>query len=195
MVLLRSSTERTRTTLVVALLGIAAVAALVPSASAAGRATPLATTCSTTGQADLATTLSASGIATFGGYMGYTITVTNNGPDSACNVVMTDHTPSSSSYHPTTFYCVGSVPRAGSGAGWCGLLPPNVTCTTPNVGSPGSVTCTTGLSSRSSMTVVMAIQVGFYFHNQAICDTATASANTVDPNTANNTASVCNRVN
>ena len=91
-------------------------------------------------QADLATTLTSSGIATVGGYMGYTITVTNTGPDPASDVVATDSTPSGFPHPPTTFYCVGSP---GSRTGWCGPLPPSVTCTHPSVGSAGTVSCTT----------------------------------------------------
>ena len=45
------------------------------------------------------------------------------------------------------------------------------------------------------MTVIMAVRVGFYFHNQAICDTATATSSIFDPNSGNNTASTCARIN
>ena len=45
------------------------------------------------------------------------------------------------------------------------------------------------------MAVIMAVRVGLYFHNQLICDTATATSSTIDPNTPNNTARVCARVN
>jgi hypothetical protein len=46
----------------------------------------------------------------------------------------------------------------------------------------------------ASVSIIMAVHVGFYLHNQAICDSATATYS-LDPNTANNTASVCSRVN
>ncbi len=149
----------------------------------------------TPGQADLATTLAGTGIAAVGGYMGYTITVTNNGPDPASNVVVTDPTPAG--LRPSTLYCVGSVPPPGSGEGWCGPLPANLHCSTPSAGSPGTVTCTptSSLKAGASVTVIMAIRVGLYFHNQLICDTATATSSTTDPNTPNNTATVCARVN
>ena len=152
-----------------------------------------ATFTSTATAADLATTLTYSGIATVGGYMGFTTTVTNTGPNTASNLVMTENTPSGSTSQPTTFYCVGSPTK---GSGWCGQLPHNVSCSTPPVGSPGTVTCKTGtLSPGASVTLIIAVQVGFYLHNQAICDTATANSGTFDPNTANNTATVCARVN
>jgi uncharacterized repeat protein (TIGR01451 family) len=150
----------------------------------------------TPGSADLATTLASSGIAAVGGYMGYTITVTNSGPDAAANVLATDSTPSGYPHQPTTFYCVGSVPKPGSGQGWCGPLPPGVSCAAPAINSPGTVTCTTSsLGAGASVAVIMAVRVGFYLHNQVTCDMATATSSTVDPNTANNTARVCARVN
>jgi uncharacterized repeat protein (TIGR01451 family) len=158
-------------------------------------ANPVVSASAATPSADLSTTLGEIGIATFGGYMGYTITVTNHGPNRASNVVITDPTPRYiSNLHPTTFYCVGGVPRA---AGWCGPLPPNVLCPAPpKVGSPGTVTCTTSsLRVGASVRIIMAIRVGFYFHNMGICDTATATSSTFDPDTANNTAEVCARVN
>jgi uncharacterized repeat protein (TIGR01451 family) len=154
------------------------------------------TNTATAAKADLATALSARGIATPGGYMGYTITVTNDGPD-ASDVAVTDTTPSGLPTRPTTFYCVGSVPSPGSGAGWCGPLPAGVKCTEPAVGSAGTLSCmSASLLPGASMTVIMAIRVGFYLHNQAICDTANASSTTtVDPDTGNNSATVCARVN
>jgi uncharacterized repeat protein (TIGR01451 family) len=147
-------------------------------------------------KADLSVAVTSSGIATVGGYMGYTIAVTNNGPATS-DVALTDTTPSGLASKPTTFYCVGSVPTPGSGIGWCGPLPPSVKCMKPGVGSAGTVSCTTAsLVPGASVTVIMAVRVGFYLHNQAICDTASAtSTTTVDPNTSNNSATVCARVN
>ena len=141
--------------------------------------------------ADLAITLNQEGIAVYGGSMAYTITATNQGPDTAANAVITDHTPWNIwAAHPTTFECVGS------GTGWCGTpLASGVSCTTPPVGSPGLVSCTTAsLPPGASMTITIVIRVGFYLHNSAISDTATTSSSTFDPNTANNTESVWARV-
>jgi uncharacterized repeat protein (TIGR01451 family) len=154
------------------------------------------TNTATAAKADLAVAVTSSGIATVGGYMGYTIAVTNNGPATS-DVALTDATPSGLASKPTTFYCVGSVPSPGSGLGWCAPLPAGVKCTEPAVGSAGTVSCTTAsLVPGASVTVIMAVRVGFYLHNQAICDTASAtSSTTVDPNTSNNSATVCARVN
>jgi hypothetical protein len=179
----------------VRLKGLALISMLGAIAFAANPALPAS---AATPSADLATTLGEIGIACCGGYMGYPITVTNHGPNPASNVVITDPTPRYMfSRYPTTFYCVGSVPRPGSGAGWCGPLPPNVSCPAPpKVGSPGTLTCTiSSLKAGASVTIIMAIHLGFYFHNQLVCDTATATSSTFDPNTANNTAEVCARVN
>jgi Domain of unknown function DUF11 len=163
--------------------------ALIPVLGAiAFVATPALPASAASLSADLATTLTSSGIPAVGGYMGYTMTVTNNGPDSASNVVLTDHTPWYPwSLHPTTFHCVGS------GTAWCGPLSSGVLCTHPAGGSPGTVTCTTtaSLPRGASMTITLVVQVGFYWHSQLICDTATATSSTFDPNTANNTATVC----
>ena len=162
-------------------LPLAAMAFLATPALPAGAAIP---------SADLATTITAHGTHVQGGYIGYTITVTNNGPDAASNVIMTDHIPLSMwSRYPTTFYCVGSV--APVGQGWCGPLPKRVSCTAPPVGSPGTVSCTkSSLAPGASKTIEMAIRVGFYFNRQGIVDTATVTSSTFDPDTANNTASV-----
>jgi uncharacterized repeat protein (TIGR01451 family) len=143
--------------------------------------------------ADLATTGSLQGIATLGGYMGLTTTVTNNGPKTALNAVITNPIPRSiSTTYPTTFYCVGSPITTG----WCGPLPAGVSCTTPPVGSGGTVTCTTAsLAPGNSMTVIVAIRIGLYLHNMEFCDSSSGTSGIFDPNTANNTATACSRVN
>jgi hypothetical protein len=133
--------------------------------------------------ADLATTIRAYGNTTFGGYDFYRITVTNNGPDAASDVVMTDHIPLSIwSRYPTTFVRVGGNSTFGS-------LPQSVSCTTPPVGSTGTVSCTTSsLTPSASMTIWIEVRTGVYMHNQLMADTATVTSSTFDPNTANNTA-------
>jgi uncharacterized repeat protein (TIGR01451 family) len=143
--------------------------------------------------ADLATTATLQGIATLGGYMGLTTTVTNNGPKTALNVVITNPIPRSlSTTYPTTFYCVGSPITTG----WCGPLPAGVSCTAPSVGSGGTVTCATAsLAPGNMMTVIVAIRVGFYLHNMSFCDSSSGTSSIFDPNTANNSATACSRVN
>jgi Domain of unknown function DUF11 len=167
-----------RNALIPALVAIALLAAPALPASAASPT------------ADLATTIISPTITNTGSYLYYAITVTNNGPDTASNVVMADHTPWYPwSLHPTTFYCVGS------GSAWCGPLSPGVWCTAPKRGFAGTVSCTTAsLVPGASMTITMIVHVGFYLHNQVVIDTATATSSTFDPNTANNTATVEARV-
>jgi uncharacterized repeat protein (TIGR01451 family) len=172
--------------LIARIKGLTVLPALLLTASLAPPAA------SASSAADLAITLNQAGIAVYGGSMAYTITATNQGPDTAANVVINDHTPSNIwAAHPTVFECVGS------GTGWCGTpLAPGVSCTTPPPGSPGLVSCTTAsLAPGASMTITIVIRVGFYLHNSVISDTATTSSSTFDPNTANNTASVWARVN
>ena len=166
-------------------------ALVVPLAAMAFVATRALPASAASPSADLATTIAAHGTNVQGGYVGYTITVTNNGPDAASGVIMTDHIPASMwSRYPTTFYCVGSVAPVGT-PGWCGPLPSSVSCTTPPVGSTGTAICTTSsLAPGASRTIEMAIRVGFHFSFQLVQDTATATSSTFDPNTANNTASV-----
>jgi uncharacterized repeat protein (TIGR01451 family) len=164
------------------------LAAVALAVSVAATAAPVAQ--ANAQSADLATTIVSPSTTSVGSYLYYTITATNNGPDSASNVVISDATPSNMwAAQPTTFYCVGS------GTAWCGKLKPSVSCTTPNVGSTGTVSCTTAsLSAGASMTITMVVHVGFYMHNQLVVDTAKAASNTFDPNTANNTATVSARV-
>jgi hypothetical protein len=170
------------------LRGLAVLAALVLFASLAAPTAYAAPT------ADLGTSIASPATTCFcsyRSYLDYTITVTNHGPDTASGVVLSDNIPSSMwSRYPTRFYCVGS------GTAWCGKLTSGVSCTTPSVGSPGLVSCTTAsLSAGSSMTITMVVHVGFYLHNQTISDAATTISSTFDPNTPNNTATVWARVN
>jgi uncharacterized repeat protein (TIGR01451 family) len=132
--------------------------------------------------ADLATTLSGSPAHAYG-YVYFRITVTNNGPDAADNVVITDATPPRS-----TFYCASGTSSA------CGAVPAGVTCKPPP-GSTGTMTCTmASLPKGASVTVWMGVHLGFFFHNQAFGDSATATSTTPDPNPSNNTATVVLRV-
>jgi Domain of unknown function DUF11 len=165
--------------LIPALVAIALSVAPVLSASAASPS------------ADLATTITSPASTSVGSYLYYTITVINRGPNPASNVVISDKTPWYPwAQRPTTFYCVGS------GTAWCGPLSSGVSCTTPRVGSPGTVSCASALlSAGASMTITMVVRVGFYMHNQLVSDTANAASATFDPNTANNTATVWARVN
>ncbi|MEY2495664.1 MAG: hypothetical protein QOJ45_2156 [Verrucomicrobiota bacterium] len=110
--------------------------------------------------------------ASAGSDITYTITVYNNGPDSADNATLTDTLPTG-----TTFVSLSSP------AGW--------TCTTPSVGSGGPVTCsysTLPVTSGDVFTLVVNIPpntaAGTTFTNQA-----TVSTSTFDPTDENNSAS------
>jgi uncharacterized repeat protein (TIGR01451 family) len=140
--------------------------------------------------ADLATSIASPATTVTGSYLSYTITATNQGPDTAASVVISDHTPANMwAAHPSTFYCVGS------GTTWCGTLADGVSCTAPRVGSPGLVSCTTAsVAAGASMVITIVIHVGFYLHNQIVSNTANASSSTFDPNPANNTATAWARV-
>jgi hypothetical protein len=158
------------------ILPLAVIAFLAAGALSASAASP---------SADLATTMRAYGTNVLGGYDFYGITVSNNGPDAASDVVMTDHIPLSTwSRYPTTFVRVGSSSTFAP-------LPQSVSCTTPRVGSTGTVSCaTSSLAPAASVTVWIEIRIGFYMNNQIFADTASATSSTFDPNTNNNTATV-----
>ncbi|MEN3370959.1 MAG: hypothetical protein V7609_3102 [Verrucomicrobiota bacterium] len=107
----------------------------------------------------------------------YTITVSNNGPDSADNATLTDPLPAG-----TTFVSL-SAP-----AGW--------TCSTPGVSSGGTVTCTYPtfpVTSGDVFTLVVNIpsntSPGTTFTNQA-----TVGTSTFDPTDENNTSSTATTV-
>jgi uncharacterized repeat protein (TIGR01451 family) len=160
----------------VVIVPLAVIAFVAAGALSASAASP---------SADLATTMRAYGSNVLGGYDFYAITVTNSGPDAASDVIMTDNIPLSMwTRYPTTFVRVGSNSTFAP-------LPQSVSCTTPRVGSTGTVSCTTGsLASGAAMTVWIEIRTGFYINNQLFADTASVISSTFDPNTNNNTATV-----
>jgi len=123
-------------------------------------------------QADLAITKTDNvATVTAGGTTSYTIVVSNAGPDAASNASFSDALPAN-----TTFV---SLSAAG---GW--------SCTTPAVGTSGTVTCSTATltaSANASFTLVVAIGAGTP-GGTLIANTATVSAATADPNSANNSA-------
>jgi uncharacterized repeat protein (TIGR01451 family) len=165
---------------------------LVPAFAAVALLAGQASTAeATSASADLATAVTPFNVgphAVVGATIGYRITATNTGPDAASNVIFTDTVnPSMWSRSPTKFTCVGGIQGA-----LCGPLPATVSCSPLPAGSPGTVTCTTGsLSPGASMTINVGVHVGFYLHNQLICDTASVTSSTVDPNAGDNTARAC----
>lgn len=108
----------------------------------------------------------------------FTITVTNQGPDGAQNVVMKTHT------------------EFGFG-GLTATAPAGVSCTTPPpISFNGAVTCTTpSLMPNAVMTIKLRDRV-FFFHNQcAQQNIATTTSTTPDANLNNNTAAATIRSN
>ena len=100
----------------------------------------------------------------------YNLTVTNNGPDTAASVQLTDPLPPG-----VTFVSLNQ--NSGS----------TFNCTTPAVGNNGTVTCTIASLSLSSATFTLVASIpsnaaeGTQFDN-----TATVSTATPDPNSGNN---------
>jgi uncharacterized repeat protein (TIGR01451 family) len=154
------------------------VAVIVPLAALAFGATSAFAAKASAQSADLATTISASQPNPIvGSNESFTITVTNNGPDTAQSVAVNDHWTNFS-----TFVAVSVTAPSGA------------RCTAPPVGSRGTVTCTTASLARSaSITLVLTLRVEG-FTNQLLQDTATATSTTSDPNSANNTATIALRI-
>jgi uncharacterized repeat protein (TIGR01451 family) len=129
-------------------------------------------------EADMAVTKTADADqAPAGSNITYTITVFNNGPDSADNATLKDTLPAG-----TTFVSLSSP------TGW--------SCSTPAVGSGGTITCTypsLPVTSGDIFTLVVNIpsgtSPGTTFTNQA-----TVSTTTFDPTDENDTASAATTV-
>jgi uncharacterized repeat protein (TIGR01451 family) len=100
----------------------------------------------------------------------YTITVTNNGPDTAANVVMTDNLPSSLLFRSIT-------------------LPSGFTCSTPAVGATGSISCSNpSLPSGATRTFTLTVEVA-PGANGPISNSASVSSSTSDPTSGNSSGS------
>jgi uncharacterized repeat protein (TIGR01451 family) len=129
------------------------------------------------GSADLAAAVTAPASLYFTGNITYRITVTNNGPNTANAVVM-----SNSWWSGWTSFLTVS-----------GSAPGGVSCPIPAVGSH-TVTCSTAtLTPGASMSIALTIHVRALLHNQLVVDSATATSQTPEPNLANNTATVTTR--
>jgi uncharacterized repeat protein (TIGR01451 family) len=100
----------------------------------------------------------------------YTITLTNNGPDSAANVVVTDTLPAS-----LLFQSISE--------------PAGFDCTTPAVGASGTITCTAAsMASGTTATFTLIVQVAGNATG-TINNTATATSDTDDNNSGNDSGS------
>ncbi len=125
----------------------------------------------TAAQADLALTTATSPSSVLSGNdITYTQTVSNNGPAAATGVSFSEATPANTTYQSV------SAP-----AGW--------TCTTPAVGTAGTITCSDPSSFASGDVADIVIVVGVASSVAAGSTTATSTvtATTSDPTTANNT--------
>jgi uncharacterized repeat protein (TIGR01451 family) len=122
--------------------------------------------------ADLAIVKSVTGTPTIGSTGTYTLTVTNQGPSAATDVVVNDALPAS------------LTATGATGDGW--------TCTIGNAGSAISCTRPT-LASGASAAIVLAVTIGdpdlaSGVSGTAIANTATVGSPTPDPDLTNNTS-------
>ena len=141
------------------------------SNNAASRPTPLGTSSGT--WADLALTKSGgTNPVTPGMPLLYTLTAVNNGPDPAVSVTVSDPLPASALFQAV-------------------LAPSGWSCTTPAVGTSGTVSCS---ASSLPAGATALFQVGVIVSSSAsagstVVNTATVSATTPDPVPANNASS------
>jgi len=113
---------------------------------------------------------------TAGNNLTYTVTVTNNGPDAAASASWTDTLPAG-----TTFVSLPTV------AGW--------SCTTPGVGSGGTVSCTRASFAVGSSVFTLTVNVGAAVASGTVLsNTATVTSTTGDSNAGNNSATATTTV-
>ena len=130
----------------------------------------------TTMLADVAVTKnSPTGPVFVGQTLDYTVAVTNNGPDLAVGVAVSDPTPPN-----TTFVSVVDDSEAG------------FSCANPGVGNPGLINCgLTNLASGLEALLTITVQIdGGTPNGSMISNLATIASNTTDTTPANNTSSV-----
>ncbi|MGH9424644.1 MAG: DUF11 domain-containing protein, partial [Thermoanaerobaculia bacterium] len=148
----------------------AAIASFGPTARQCMSATELTeVTNFSAGSADLSITkvdnLSSPPHAFSGSIVPYTITVTNNGPNTASSVTVTDVLPAGSSFVSAT------------GTGWtCGFAAGTVTCTMPSLAA--------GTAPPITLTIIAPI----VSKSGTLSNTATVSSATTDPNPGNNSS-------
>jgi uncharacterized repeat protein (TIGR01451 family) len=157
--------------------GIAAIPSLAVLAFAA---TPGLASAAKAQSADLATTISPIGTRVAGlqyptildgSGVAINITVTNKGLDYATNVLVTD------SWIAATFGSVSATAPSG------------VSCTRPAAGTRLATCTVSSLAPHASLTMTAHLRVSG-FPRQLFNDTATATSATLDPDTANDTATV-----
>jgi uncharacterized protein len=116
----------------------------------------------TAGSADLSMT---GGVATNGGFITYTFNLTNGGPSAAANVVFTDTLPSSLLFQSITA--------------------PGFNCTTPPVGTTGTVSCTAASFANGGTATFTLVTTAAPGTTGNINNSAGASSATSDPNSGN----------
>lgn len=126
---------------------------------------------------DMAVTASGPSSVTAGTIATYTITITNNGPNAAQGVVLSDTLPAGSTF-------VSMTQTAGTDA-----------FTLSQSGGSATETATANIASGSSDTFTLVVSAPSSLGNGApFNDTASVSASNPDPNTANNSATVTGSV-
>ena len=148
----------------------AVVSAATTDPSAGNNTATVNTTVTTGPSADLSVGVSGPSSALHSSNVTYTITVTNNGPSTATNVVLTDPLPVG------TLFVAAAQP---AGQSW--------TLSNPAVGSTGTVTASIA-SLASGATATFTITVRLPSTSGRVTNTVTVSSGVFDPNAANNTA-------
>jgi len=105
-----------------------------------------------------------------GGNITYTIDVTNNGPDTSFDLILSDSVPGNTTLQSLT-----------PAAGWI--------CTTPGVGGTGAISCTAAsipTSQTDSFTLVVKVNAGVTGGTIISNPASVSSSTTFDPNSGNN---------
>ncbi|MEA2336578.1 MAG: uncharacterized protein QOE82_585, partial [Thermoanaerobaculia bacterium] len=118
----------------------------------------------TAGSADLSLT---GGVNSNGGLITYTFTLTNGGPNAAANVVFTDILPSSLLFQSITA--------------------PGFNCTTPPVGTTGTITCTAASFANGGTGTFTIVTTAASGTTGNITNGASVTSATSDPNAGNST--------
>ncbi len=123
----------------------------------------------TVSSSDVSVVKTGAAIATAGTELDYTITVTNNGPDTAFDVTLNDSLPPD-----TTF--VSLIQDSG----------PAAICAAPAIGTNGPFACTfAALGNTVSAQFTLVVEIG---NTLSVTNTATVSATGADSNLANNSS-------
>ena len=166
-----TSSESGTFSLVVNVIGTGTITSTVTGASdvpdpVANNTAEVTTTSFAPPSADLGITkTTGASSAPEGSTVTYTIVVTNDGPDAATNVVLTDTLPAELLFRSIS-------------------EPAGFSCTTPAVGSTGTITCDAAtLADGASVTFTLVVEVAA--SSGVIVNSATAASDTADANSGN----------